>query len=212
MKNLTEPELEDYDLKTDNLEDGLLKVRENGCQKNLDKSKCKNCENIIIKKLNSKEVMSSLNEMFEIISTNMENIIDTGNSKEENYKNWKTAMIKELENNNKRWIAAYENNKLIGYFLYKIGSDFINIDEIQIIKEHQGDKYTLIKLLKYLFKEKQVDNCLNVTAYVNKNNKKCQAILVKKFGFEILEEKERGIKYINKFQHFKEVLEQYVIE
>lgn len=53
--------------------------------------------------------------MFDIISVNMENIVDTGNTKDENYKNWKNSMLKELDNNHKKWVGAFENNVLIAF-------------------------------------------------------------------------------------------------
>ncbi len=164
-----------------------------------------------IKKLNKKEVRDLLDDMFEIISTNMENIIDTGNSREENYKNWKKAMFKELENRNKHWIGAFKSNKLIGYFLYKINDNKCSLDEIQIIKDHQGDKYTFIKLFKYILNEKELNDETDVTTYVNKNNIKSNAI-VNDFGFRVLETKERGTKYICKFRVLKHKLQKHVIE
>ena len=120
-------------------------------------------------------------------------------------------MLNELENPNKKWIAAFQNNQLIGYFLYKVNNDLIALDEIQVIKEHQGDKITFIKLFKYLLKDTKIKNNSKVTAYVNNNNKKSIAI-VNKFGFTILEKKERGTKYITSYNKLKEKLEQYVIE
>ena len=42
------------------------------------------------------------------------------------------------------------DDELIGYMLYKNNEDYINLDELQIISSHQGDKVTYIKLLKHL--------------------------------------------------------------
>ena len=149
--------------------------------------------------------------MFNIISSNMENIIDTGNTKEENYKMWKNAMLDEMKNKNKKWIGAFNKNELIGYFLYKINKNNIVLDEIQIIKNHQGDKCTFIKLFKYLLKDNNIKDNYIVTTYVNKNNNKSKAI-VKKFGFKVLEKKENGNKYIiNKFKYLKDKLSKYAI-
>ncbi len=49
-----------------------------------------------------------------------------------------------------------------------------------------------------------------VTTYVNNNNVKSKAI-VNKFGFEVLERKERGIKYINSFCNLRKELEKYIV-
>ncbi len=171
----------------------------------------KNEKKFNIRKLNKNEVLNLLDNMFDIISINMENIIDTGNTKDENYKNWKNSMLKELDNNQKKWIGAFENNVLIGYFLYKVNNNTVNLDEIQVVKNHQGDGYTFIKLFKYILRDHTIKDTYMVTTYVNKNNIKSKAI-VNKFGFKVLEQKERGTKYINSFINLKEKLEKYVIE
>ena len=161
--------------------------------------------NIEIKYLSKKEIITLLDDMYKIISTNMKNIIDTGNSNAENYINWKNSMYEELKKSNKRWVGAFENKKLIGYFLYKINFDSLNIDEIQIIKEHQGDGYTFKNLFKTILNEKLDKNDFKITTYVNKNNDKSNAI-VKKLGFNILEVKERGIKYTASYNKILEKL------
>ncbi len=81
---------------------------------------------IDIRKLSKKEVLSLLDDMFDIISFNMKSIIDTGNTRDEDYKNWKSSMLKEFDNNHKKWIGAFENNMLIGYFLYKINDNNVS--------------------------------------------------------------------------------------
>lgn len=168
-------------------------------------------KSIKVKKLSKEEVLTILDDMFQIISFNMRNIIDTGNTEEENYTIWKKSMLNELENDNKRWIGAFKNDKLVGYFLYKIVDNVINLDEIQVIKEHQGDKYTFIKLFKYLLREDNINDDYIVNTYINKNNNKSKMI-IDKFGFKVFEKKERGIKYTNNYGDLKSKLEQYVIE
>lgn len=166
---------------------------------------------IKVDKLNKEKVIDILDEMYEIISTNMSNIIDTGNSKDDDYKNWKNSMLKELENPNKNWIGAFKDKELIGYFLYKINDNLVNLDEIQVKKSHQGDKYTFIKLFRYILNEEKIDDSFDVLTYVNNNNNKSNAI-VKKFGFVVFEKKEHGVKYINSFKRLREKLEYYVIK
>lgn len=165
---------------------------------------------IDIRGLSKKEVLSLLDDMFAIISFNMKSIINTGNTGDEDYKSWKSSMLKELDNNHKKWIGAFENNMLIGYFLYKINDNNVSLDEIQVVKNHQGDGYTFIKLFKYVLKDCDIKDTYMVTTYVNNNNVKSKAI-VNKFGFEVLEKKERGLKYINSFCNLRKKLEKYVM-
>ena len=161
--------------------------------------------NIIIKKLSKDEVIRLLDDMFNIISENMKDIIDTFHTNDENYKFWKNSMYKELENNSKRWVGAFKEKRLIGYFLYKIDNNVLYLDEIQIIRNHQGDKYTFKNLLKTLLEEKDLTDNFLVRAYVNKNNEKSSNI-IKSLGFKKLEEKENGIVYVNSYKIFREQL------
>ena len=135
----------------------------------------------------------------------MKDIIDTFHTNEENYNFWKNSMYHELENNNKRWIGAFKEEKLIGYFLYKIDNNILYLDEIQIIKGHQGDKYTFKSLLKTLLEETKLTDKFLVRAYVNKNNEKSSNI-IKSLGFKKLEEKENGIVYVNSYKIFSKQL------
>lgn len=163
-------------------------------------------DDIVIKKLTNEEVIDLLDDMFNIINNNMKDIIDTGVNIEDNYINWKDSMIKELDNINKRWIGAFKNNKLIGYFLYKTDNDILKLDEIQIIKKHQGDGYTFNSLFGTIFNDKDISNDYKVIAYANKNNIKSNGIL-KYFGFTVLEQKNNGTKYITSYKKLKEKLD-----
>ena len=64
-------------------------------------------------------------------------------------------------------------------------------------------------LFKYVLKDCDIKDTYMVTTYVN-NNVKSKAI-VNKFGFEVLEKKERGLKYINSFCNLRKKLEEYVM-
>ena len=166
--------------------------------------------NIIIKKMTRDEVLLKLDNMYNIISSNMNEIAPTGNSNEEDYINFKKYMHIELDNKTKRWIGAFYNNELIGYFLYKINDGVLNLDEIQIKKSHQGDKCTFIKLFKYILMDDEIKNDYRVMTYVNDKNIKSKAI-VEKLGFEFLEKKGKGSKYITSYGTLKSNLEKYVL-
>ena len=164
---------------------------------------------MIIKILNINEVLNILDDMFEIINYNMSKIIPSDNSKEDNYKMWKKSMLEELDNKNKKWVASFENNILTGYFLYRLENEILYLDEVQVREDRQGDKKTFISLIKMLLKDNNIKDDYEVRLYVNKNNKKSQYIVTKKLDFKILEEKERGIRYINNFTILKEHINNY---
>lgn len=168
-------------------------------------------KNVIVKKMTKDDVLLNIDKMFDIISTNMNEIAPTGNSNEEDYVNFKKYMLIELDNKNKRWVGAFYCNELIGYFLYKIKDDnIINLDEIQIEKSHQGDKCTFIKLFKYILLDDRLEDNYKIITYVNDKNLKSKAI-VEKLGFEFLEKKGNGSKYTSTYSSLKNNLEKYVV-
>lgn len=113
------------------------------------------------------EVLLNLDNMYNIISSNMNEITSNCNSSEDDYINFKKYMLIELDNKSKRWIGAFYNNELIGYFLYKVNDGVLNIDKIQIKKNHQGDKCTFSKMVKYILMDDEIKNGYRVMTYVN---------------------------------------------
>lgn len=148
--------------------------------------------------------------MFNIIRDNMISIIDTHNSIEEDYLNWKTSMDKEFSNTNKIGYLAFDNERLVGYILYKKMSDGIKIDEIQVIKDHQGDKVTYIKLLKTI-NNLNLKNSDIIYGYVNKNNIKSQK-MCEKLSFKIYDKTDNGIRCKTNYKDFYQILSSYVVE
>ena len=147
--------------------------------------------------------------MFKIISENMNKIIKSKNSLDEDYKIWKESMQKEIQNEQKRWIIALHENIIIGYFLYRVNNSELFLDEIQIKENYQGDKVTFIKLFSYLLNEELDDNVI-VYAGINKKNKKSQGI-VKKFGFIKYEETKQSFKYKTEWKSFKNILNKHIL-
>lgn len=149
-------------------------------------------QEVIIRRLNKEKVIDNLDNMFNIISTNMNKIFKTGNTEEEDYQTWKKSMISHLNDKKRRWIGAFYDNNLIGYLLYRV-DDVIYLDEIQIVEEYQQDKCTFRKLMKFLLQENLSDDYI-VRTYVNKKNDKSNAI-VKRMGFKLFETTENGYRY-----------------
>ncbi len=149
-------------------------------------------------------------DVFNIIRNNMINIIDTHNSIEEDYFNWKTSMDKEFSNSNKFGYLALEDNKLVGYILLKKLLDGLKIDEIQVIKDHQGDKVTYIKLLKTINNINLNNNDI-IYSYVNKNNIKSQK-MCEKLSFKIYDETNNGIKYKTTYKNIITILNSYEVK
>ena len=163
---------------------------------------------MIIKKMVKEEVLEILNDMFEIINNNMEDIVETNNSKEENYKIWKESMLQELDNNSKRWVGAFLDNTLVGYFLYRVLDKKVYLDEVQLREDRQGDKITFISLMKELLNDEEIDDDYQVYLYVNDNNKRSLRV-VQKLGFKEFEKLKKGKRYYNDFVNLKNCINNY---
>ena len=146
---------------------------------------------MIIKKMVKEEVLEILNDMFEIINNNMEDIVETNNSKEENYK-----------------IGAFLDNTLVGYFLYRVLDKKVYLDEVQLREDRQGDKITFISLMKELLNDEEIDDDYLVYLYVNDNNKRSLRV-VQKLGFKEFEKLKKGKRYYNDFVNLKNCINNY---
>ena len=142
------------------------------------------------------KIKEMLPDMFNIIHKNMDYIMPTGNSREEDKIIWTHYMEEELSNPNKRWLFAFDNNRLCGYMLYTINNaeKSVNMDEIQLKKENQQDGITFCSLFGDFLNNKEMQNIEYLYSYTNKQNLKAQAIL-NCLGLEVIEEKKNGFKY-----------------
>lgn len=150
---------------------------------------------------NEEKITSLLPEMFDILATNMTKIAKTGNTLEEDWVIWTNAMKEEMKKNNKRWIFAISDRKLIGFMLFRLDykQSIAYMDEIQIHEKHQGDKVLFPALFGAFLFHKHLKDITYLRSYANKKNIKSNAIL-NCLGLARVEETERGYKYLGNRQ------------
>jgi len=148
------------------------------------------------------EIVPLLPFMFGIIAPNMRAIAPTGNSVERDYIIWKKAMEKDLENPQKHWVMVFagQEMRLLGYALYRIAMPVLHMDEIQVVKTHQGDGIVFPALMGKILHDAEHFGTCTLRSYANKRNEKAFGIL-RTMGLQILDETETGYRYEGYLDH-----------
>ena len=149
------------------------------------------------------KLMGTLPVIFEIVYENMTAIIPSDNDKESDYFLWKESVIKNIESGNTRYVLFYRGEKLIGYFQYRVESEFFYMDEMQVIKEEQG-RGALGKVFAFLLPTLP-NSVTTAVAYTNKRNEKSKNILLH-LGFTAVSKSASGnsIRYECAYNNLKE--------
>lgn len=90
--------------------------------------------------------------------------------------------IKEENNPFINYIGYFENNNLLGYLVYNLLYDKIDIVNIFVEEKYRNRKIGT-NMLQYLIEKAKEDNIINITLEVNCNNKNAIK-LYKKFNFK----------------------------
>lgn len=145
--------------------------------------------------LNKSEFSELAQMIFDILSCNMTVIAPTGNSYEEDFKMWYSAVSGGLQKEERQIILIKDNKNIVGFFQYYTNGDTFMMEEIQFRSEYQG---------KEIFRELygmvlgSIRNDLKfVEAYASINNQKSIGIL-EKFGLSNIGLNKNGRSY-----HFK---------
>lgn len=107
------------------------------------------------------------NKMFDIISTNMKELFPNVIVDNDTYNRWHDNCIKNDKNKTILYLNKYE---IGGYLQYSIKDDYILLSEVEIKKEHQGNKKTFRALMKKFIDNINKDS--KVRLKINSNNKK----------------------------------------
>ena len=76
--------------------------------------------------------------LFRILHANMSAIAPSGNSMEEDYNEWYSAVSKGLQKDARQIVLMYSDDKPAGFFQYYTTADTFMMEEIQIKPEHCG--------------------------------------------------------------------------
>ena len=141
--------------------------------------------------LDKQKLDEYLPELFEILYTNMNSIVPTGNAYDEDFSLWKPGIISEMQKNERKIVLMYVDGMLAGYFRYCVYSDTASLvmEDIQIKKAFR--KTGLFSELYCWLMKQLPENLLFVEAHANKENLKSQSIL-KHLGLVEIGENKNG--------------------
>lgn len=76
--------------------------------------------------------------IFSVLATNMREIAPTGNSYEEDYNAWFSAVKEGLKRDARKIILIHSTSDLVGFFQYYTNSDKLMMEEVQLCRQWQG--------------------------------------------------------------------------
>lgn len=155
--------------------------------------------------IDKKYIDDILPELYDILYNNMSIIVPTGNSYEDDKNQWSPCIISALEKPQRNIILIYEENRIIGFFMYYTVDETLMMEEIQFKAEFHGTG-VFNELYRYLFNILS-NNIEFVEAYANKKNQKSQDIL-SHLGLEIIGENKNGssFHYRGEYQILKNII------
>ena len=139
--------------------------------------------------------------MFDILAENMRIIAPTGDSYEEDRKIWLADAVPAFEH----VILIFDDDRLAGYFQYRLQDNTLRMDEIQFAKPYQGSGL-FRRLYQYIITIIPQDT-QHVAACANKMNQKAQNIL-EYLGLQRIGENKNGKSFIYRGA-YQAILEKY---
>jgi RimJ/RimL family protein N-acetyltransferase len=139
--------------------------------------------------------------MFDILAENMRIIAPTGDSYEEDRKIWLAEAVPTFEH----VILIFDDDRLAGYFQYRLQDNTLRMDEIQFAKPYQGSG--LFKRLYQYLTTIIPQDTQHVAACANKMNQKAQNIL-EYLGLQRIGENKNGKSFIYNGA-YQAILEKY---
>ena len=140
-------------------------------------------------------------QMFDILAGNMRIIAPTGDSYEEDRKIWLAEAVPAFEH----VILIFDDDRLAGYFQYRLQNNTLRMDEIQFAKPYQGSG--LFKRLYQYLTTIIPQDTQHVAACANKMNQKAQNIL-EYLGLQRIGENKNGKSFIYNGA-YQAILEKY---
>ena len=135
-----------------------------------------------------------LPDMFHILYSNMNTIMPTGNSFDEDFSVWMTYAVPTMQEKNRKVIFLYADDMLVGYFQYSLNAESCSLfmEEMQIRTEYQGSG--LFSAFYSWLVRQLPDGIQTVEAHAGKTNYKSQAVL-EHLGLQKVGENHSGKSY-----------------
>lgn len=124
---------------------------------------------------NKSQLENILPELFAILHANMSSIAPTGNSYDEDFPEWYSAVSSSIQKSQRQIVLIYDNVELIGYFQYSVNGGTFMMEDIQLRREYHGSG-VFAGLYGWLMRQLP-DDLETVEAYAHKQNRKSQGVL-----------------------------------
>ena len=112
---------------------------------------------------------------FDMLYANMNVIAPTGNTYAQDFEEWYANVFPAMQKDPRQIILMYKGETLVGYFQYYVVRQSFMMEEIQIVKAHQGTG--LFRLFYTWLVSLLPKDIVTVEAYSHKYNFKSQGIL-----------------------------------
>ena len=118
-----------------------------------------------------------LPDIFRILYSNMNTIMPTGNSFDEDFSVWMTYAVPAMQEKSRKVVFFYADGKLVGYFQYSLNmeSGSLFMEDLQIQAQYQGSG--LFSAFYSWLVRQLPDGIQTVEAQTGKTNHKSQAVL-----------------------------------
>ena len=135
-----------------------------------------------------------LDEIFDILATNMRVIAPTGMTYEEDKAQWLSCVPPALEKDARQILLIYDRDELIGFFQYYVTADHTTfmMEEIQFKAAYRGSGL-FGDLYRFLIPRLPADT-VSVEAYADKRNTKSLGVLGH-LGLTVIGENKNGTSY-----------------
>ena len=135
-----------------------------------------------------------LDEIFDILATNMRVIAPTGLTYEEDRARWMACVPQALTKDARQMVLIYAGDELVGFFQYYVTADHsvFMMEEIQF-KEAYRESGLFGELYRFLIPKLPAD-IVSVEAYADKRNTKSLGVLGH-LGLTVIGENKNGISW-----------------
>jgi ribosomal protein S18 acetylase RimI-like enzyme len=132
-------------------------------------------------------------DMFAILAANMTQIAPTGNTYEDDFTQWCSAIRAELRNPEKYVLFFFDGELLVGYFQYALRDDVFIMEEIELRPAYQGKQQIFRRMYQFLVPQLP-QSVRFVRASARKENVKSNGILLR-LGLERVGESKNSYRY-----------------
>lgn len=121
------------------------------------------------------KLLPLLYKLFDILHNNMSSINPSTKSYDAALEEWLSELLPAMKKEMRQIVLMYDREELVGYFQYYTTQDTLMMEEMQIVREHQGTGLFGIFFARLL--SQLPDDLKSVEAYTHVKNTRSKRIL-----------------------------------